>query len=779
MSRENDRYRLFVENMPDAYVYQQVVEKGDDSFVELEHIFLDINSGFEEMTGLTRDMVTGKKVSEVYPETGEAGFDWTGIYKKVKGTKKSIRCEKYYKPTDRWYDITAYSDRPGYFAVVFRDITERKIVEEAQSELAYAHQRMLTILDSMDALVYVADLKTYEILYINKYGRKDYGNVIGKKCWQILQEGQTGPCDFCTNDKLLKANGQPAGAYQWEHKKEKTQRWYDCRDTALQWIDGRMVRLEIATDITQRKESEEALQFQLQFEKIVSDISSFFVGLPTEKIGHGINYTLKLMGEFFQVDRSYFFRYSSDGKRVTCSYEWCPEGIQPQKDNIQNIPVGSLPWWAEQIKSRDYVYIPDVDKLPPEAEAEKKDFKSQDIQSILCIPMVKNNALVGFLGFDSVKGKKAWKDDQITLLKVVAEIVSNAYIRCQADEKIRHLSFHDQLTGLYNRFFLEEEMRRLDTSRQLPVSIIMADLNGLKLVNDTYRHCVGDRMLKSAANILKESCREEDIIARWGGDEFVILLSRTSEKEAWRVCKRINEKCSKTYVEDIPLSMSLGASNKDSPEKGLSEVMKEAEDHMYKNKLTERRSEKSNLLKTLLRTLSAKKSFEKEEHIQLMQNMAIRIGKKIDLPETELSRLRVLVTLHDIGKINISEDILNKKDALTEEEWEVIKQHPETGYRIARSTDEFSHVAGDILAHHERWDGTGYPQGLKGEEIPLLSRITAIAVTYESLTNGRPYKKALPSGEVVAEIKRCAGTHFDPELVEVFLSVYKEVNGDK
>ena len=342
--------------------------------------------------------------------------------------------------------------------------------------------------------------------------------------------------------------------------------------------------------------------------------------------------------------------------------------------------------------------------------------------------------------------------------------------RKKAEEKIRYISFHDSLTGLYNRAYQEEEMQRLDTGRKLPISMIMADLNGLKLVNDTYGHSVGDEMLKNAANILRKLCREEDIVARWGGDEFVIFLPQTTKKEAQAICKRINNKCRKSYVEDIPISVATGTASKDRTGKALEDVLKEAEDYMYRHKLTENRSIRSAVLNSLLKTLG-EKSYETEVHTRRMQSVAFKIGEKIKLSDMELSRLGLLITLHDIGKINIPEEILTKSGSLTPEEWESIKKHPEIGYRIARATEEFAHVAEDILAHHEHWDGTGFPQGLKGEEIPLLARITAIADAYEVMSYGRPYKKALTPEEVVAEFKRCAGVQFDPALVDVFLSI--------
>jgi len=256
--------------------------------------------------------------------------------------------------------------------------------------------------------------------------------------------------------------------------------------------------------------------------------------------------------------------------------------------------------------------------------------------------------------------------------------------------------------------------------------------------------------------------------------EFIIFLPGASEQEAQQISRRIDQAYREEYVEEVPITMSFGVAVKNQSDQKLADVLKEAEDKMYQNKLTESRSGKSAVLSTLLKTL-AEKSYETEAHTRNMQEIALKIGSRIGLPDSELNRLNLLITLHDIGKINIPEELLTKKDALSKDEWEVMKKHAETGFRIARATEEFAHVADGILSHHEKWDGTGYPQGLKGKDIPLLARITTIADAFEVMSNGRPYKKALEPKVIIAEFEKCAGTHFDPELVEHFLNIYQVV----
>lgn len=340
----------------------------------------------------------------------------------------------------------------------------------------------------------------------------------------------------------------------------------------------------------------------------------------------------------------------------------------------------------------------------------------------------------------------------------------------QLEEEIRivkHISFHDEMTGLYNRRFFEEEMKRLDTEKQLPITLIIGDINGLKFTNDVFGHQEGDRLLKKIAQILKSSCRSEDIIARWGGDEFAIILPGISGLTADGICERIRDGCSMAAKDPIQPSIALGYATKENLCEEMQYVLKEAEDRMYRHKLLENRSTRSSIISSLEKTLY-ERSFETEEHAKRLAELSRKIGQEIGLSGNELDELSVFAILHDIGKIAIPDSILMKQGKLSGDEWDKMKKHSEIGCRIAQSSQELAHISEYILSHHERWDGTGYPQGLSNTEIPKLSRILAVVDAYDVMTHARPYKKAISSREALEEIEKCAGTQFDPEIAKIF-----------
>ena len=330
------------------------------------------------------------------------------------------------------------------------------------------------------------------------------------------------------------------------------------------------------------------------------------------------------------------------------------------------------------------------------------------------------------------------------------------------------MNYHDQLTGLYNRRFFEEELKRLDTERNLPISVIMADVNGLKLYNDAFGHAAGDKLLVKAAELIKGECREDEIIARLGGDEFVILLPKTNSQEAEKIIERMKTSISKIRFKSLKLSISFGWGTKAYIEQNMREVIQNAEDYMYRSKLSERSRIREKTAKTIIGSFHKRNKTE-EQHSKRVSYFCRAIGMEMGLKESELAELETAGFLHDIGKIAVDEKILNKQGSLEAGEWNEIKRHPEVGYRILRSLNDNVELAEFVLAHHERWDGEGYPKGLKGEKIPLQSRIIMVANAYDVMTIGRAYKKPISKESAVLEIRENSGTKFDPKIAEIFI----------
>ena len=334
--------------------------------------------------------------------------------------------------------------------------------------------------------------------------------------------------------------------------------------------------------------------------------------------------------------------------------------------------------------------------------------------------------------------------------------------------EIEYLSYRDQLTGLYNRRFFAEELIRLDNERNLPLTIVIIDVNGLKLTNDAFGHIMGDKLLQKVAEVLKRESRKDEIIARIGGDEFVILLPKTNSDEASVILNRINNAIVNEKINSMNLSISFGWATKQDISEEMSVVFKKAEDYMYSRKMFERTSTRYKTIDLIIKTLFEKNESE-ERHSMNVSEFSALMASSLELSSVETSELRTLGLMHDIGKIAIDENIINKPGPLNASDWVEVKRHPEIGYRILSSVNEYAAISEYVLAHHERWDGLGYPKKLKGVEIPWQARIITIADAYDAMTSERPYRKALSKFAAIEEIRKNIGTQFDPDFAQVFI----------
>lgn len=346
--------------------------------------------------------------------------------------------------------------------------------------------------------------------------------------------------------------------------------------------------------------------------------------------------------------------------------------------------------------------------------------------------------------------------------------------RKQAEDKMKFMSLHDSLTGLYNRACFEQELQRLHSENHLPIGILVCDVDGLKLVNDTLGHDKGDSLLLAATSVITQAVRKKDLVARIGGDEFAILLSCSDEPEVVYVRKRIYHNIEQYNLAhpELILSISVGYAFGEAST-DLSILFKEADNNMYREKLHRKQSARSSIVKTLLKALD-ERDFITQGHAERLKDMAVNVAIHVGLPEHKLNDISLFAQFHDIGKVGIPDHLLFKPGHLTPEELIKMREHSEIGYRIAMSTPDLAPIAHLILNHHEWWNGQGYPEGLKGEEIPLDCRILSICDAFDAMTNDRPYRQALSHKKAIEELQRKAGIQFDADLVKSFIQVITE-----
>ncbi len=430
-----------------------------------------------------------------------------------------------------------------------------------------------------------------------------------------------------------------------------------------------------------------------------------------------------------------------------------------------------------------------------------KYYLKQGVRSIIYLPLIIKDEVIGSLIVAS-RQPNAYTQRHMKLLEQLASQIAmpiaNSRLYAKAEEKARI----DELTGLPNRRSLDEifssEIGRHSRYGGV-LSLIILDLDSFKAYNDSYGHLAGDKFLRQIGGTLKSAIRSADQAFRYGGDEFAILLPQTTIEAAYQVAERVRKRvASEPKTGYIAVTASLGLASW--PADGIvpNEIVAAADTALYHAKgsggnqsyrasgvmllsdeivVSDRSNEDSEVLSTiyaLAATVDARDHYT-HSHSKKVNEYAIALAEVLNLQPLEISRLSNCAFLHDIGKIGISDDILNKTGKLTDEEWETIKIHPQLGAAIVSHVRHLAPCISGILYHHERYDGSGYPKGLKGEDIPLEARILAIADAFATMTSERHYSRVLSYERALGEIKGGAGTQFDPKLADVFPSVVKTI----
>lgn len=627
------------------------------------------------------------------------------------------------KRTIIWNSNNRYDEKEKLVEIICvgNDITERKQAEEA---LRLSEEKYRQILSSIEEGYYESDLRG-NITFLNDSFCRISGyskdELLGKNYKLLHKPGR----DVKKMFKQVFKSGVPEKGFTCLLRRKSGEKLF-VELSISPIFDNNNVKCTgfrgLIRDVTERMEMEKVLAESEERFRYMAEFSPFPLAI------------IDLSGRYEYINPKYFEVFGYSLEDVPDGKSWFSLAFPDSKYRREVIA-----YWFYIVNK-----IEECESSPAVLKVTCKDGSVRDIL------------------FRVVKAKAKYL--------IIYEDVTE---RKKAEEKIKYLSFHDKLTGLYNRAFFEEELKRLDTERQMPLSIIIGDVNGLKLVNDAFGHKSGDHLLISIAALLRFSCRDEDIICRWGGDEFAILLPQTSRETARLMLERIKKNLDEAPNAPIRLSMALGCATKEFVTQDIEEVLKKADGVMYSRKVKEDRNFRNFVIANLLKTLG-EKDYETEEHVWRMQKIGIRLGSALGLSDTQLGSLVLAIALHDIGKVAIPEEILRKAGPLEPEEWEIVKEHSEKGYRIILSSSDLAHIAPKVLFLHERWDGQGYPQGLKGKEIPLLSRILAIIDAYDAMMSFRTYRKPKNREQAMEELRKNAGSQFDPHIVQVFLQILQE-----
>ncbi len=703
------RFRLYTEKAPLGVFITNT--KGE---------YIEVNEAACQMSGYSKKELMSMSIGDfVAPEFLEQG---AMIFEKVIDQQSDDKVEAEIlglkKDGQRyWMNLSALKLNDDEIIGFAHDITEKKAI---QKKTIQEHEQMLSIFDGMNALIYVIDLDTYEILFINNFGKEQFGDVIGQICYKAIGPHIMSPCPSCKKEQL---KHDVDTSIHYERYNKKSEKWFQCQDNMIKWSDDRLVKLHVAYDITDKKMMEQQLFVEKeQFKTTLLSVSDGIIATDDQS-------KITVINEVAQQ----LTGYSEDeavGKYLDEVFVVINETTRESIGNLAQTVLNS--GQAMEIEGPALLITKDGLEISVDDGA---------------APIVN-------------------KQGKMTGVVIVFRDYSD---KREKQRQVEFLSYHDYLTGLYNRRYLEDSMLRMDTPRSYPFSILVLDVNGLKLTNDAYGHNMGDQLIKAVAKVVRQACRRDDIMARTGGDEFVVLLPNTNSEEAVAIKNRINTLASEVKLDSVIISLAIGVATKTRETQDIQDVLKEADNNMYRNKVQHGKTMRNQTIETLLRNINSK--YDREQiHTERVAQYCEAIAHALDLNQGQVNEINALAILHDIGKIAISPDILNKNESLTDKEWEIIRQHPLTGYNILKNVEEYANLAEAVLYHHERIDGSGYPSGLKGPEIPLYSRIIAIADAYEAMTALGSYQKPKTKEEAIAELRRCAGTHFDKELVEIFIN---------
>ena len=679
--------------------------------------------------------------------------------------------------------------------VSFRDITKRKRAEEA---LRDSEEMSRGMLESAATGIYIVQegkfqyvsplfeeisgytseelIGTYSFGYVHPEDRK----AVRKKAIENLKGQSSSPHEF----RFIRKDGQPV--------------WVLEQVASIQY-KGERAAVGSFMDITERKRAEEAIARDTKrMEALHAFAQTVSQTLDLEEM---LDSAVERVKEAMEADAATISVVDTEAKEVVIkAHIGLSEGFVASAGRLKldEEEVERIMGWREQVAPSESV-LNQANQATLMAAAEK-----EGLQSSLTVPVVSKRFFIGSVTVAS-RHPREFTHEDVDLLTSIANQIAVGIENASLFAEVSRSATTDGLTGLYNhRYFqerLEEEVARVVRFGG-ECSLIMLDLDHFKIYNDLFGHVAGDEVLKRIGQILCDYTREVDIACRYGGEEFVLILPQTGSADAYQAAERLRQAAEAALsleggTEKTPVTISLGVAS--CPGDGVSREALVHSADLAMREAKERGRNQTCLVSELASAAPAEGevSWEVAEHLEAaslntiyalaaavdardhytyghsrqVAKYAVAIGKALGLSRRKLERLRIAALLHDIGKIGLSDSVIKKPGPLDEKEWEMMRKHPRLGATIISHTPELADCAPSIQHHHEWQDGSGYPNGLKGEDIPLEARIIAIADAYDTMTTPRAYRETLSQKEAVEELRRCANTQFDPQLVETFARV--------
>lgn len=715
---QHDIYRKIIMNISVGFAYHEMIFSDKGEPIDFE--FIDVNDFFGEIVGYSSDKIKGKKITEIHQYLNVDDFDWRNAFNDIFTLKEGKTFTIYSLIRNRYYSVNAYAISKKHFITVLNDITD------VGGQFQPDDNQIRLIIDAISEGIVCIDTNGI-CVFCNSQALKILGftleETLGKHISEIVRD-ENGEFRFSPTLTLADIIKETSQKIYWIkndvylHFASKNQ--YNNGErigTVLTFYDINIV-IEMQSQL-EDKEKENALLLR---------------NLP------GMVYRSSL-------ERDKPLLYVSSGSWDLTGYPPSSftdtKGVSLDKLIIEDYRSHIHQAWNEAITKRivfkeEYVILTGDGAYRWVLETAR--------------PII--NEANGIEGFEGI-------------------IVNIDQLK-KKQKEIEYLTCHDQLTGLYNRNYFEIIKNDYLQAVYLPLTTMMVDINGLRVINETIGLEEGDKVIQTAARIIESCCNDDDIIARIAGASFIILMPNRSLTQATEVLNKIKSICARhnqsMHSSIYHINLSIGLATQTSIDQHYDDIRKQAEDAMYKNKLLDNSSTHSAVIASITSAMF-ERSHETELHSYRIKDLAKQISMILGLSPEKTDELLLLATLHDIGKVAISDAILNKPGPLTPEEWVEMRKHPMVGYRIAKASPMLKPIANYILSHHERWDGTGYPRGLKGLEIPLLSRIISVVDAFDAMTEDRPYRSKRTVDEALKEIVDNSGTQFDPRIASIFVKM--------